>query len=80
MATPTSHSLPPHVKICRSSLSISDYPKDYQTVLNVIGNLSECTHIYAIPSARCPIIQFTHEPTGLLCDLSVNTRYIQIDR
>ena len=76
LTTPTSHSLPSHVKICGSSLSISSYPKDYQVVLNVIGNLSECTRILALPSARCPIIHFTHEPTGLHCDLSVNTRYI----
>ena len=76
MTTPTSHSLPSHVKVCGSSLNISNYPKDYQTVLNVIGNLSECTHILALPLARCPIIHFTHEPTGLHCDLSVNTRYI----
>ncbi|XP_050405949.1 speckle targeted PIP5K1A-regulated poly(A) polymerase [Patella vulgata] len=33
-----------------------------------------CNDIFCIPSTRCPVVRFVHEPSGLKCDLSVNNR------
>ncbi|XP_071103920.1 speckle targeted PIP5K1A-regulated poly(A) polymerase-like [Haliotis cracherodii] len=33
-----------------------------------------CNNIIVIPSARCPLIKFTHEPSGIKCDLSINNK------
>ena len=56
---PTTTSLiPSHVKI-GGSADMSGWSKEYLSAINVIGSLSECSNILALPSARCPIIRFT---------------------
>ncbi|XP_064594868.1 speckle targeted PIP5K1A-regulated poly(A) polymerase-like [Liolophura sinensis] len=33
-----------------------------------------CSDAHVIPSIRCPVVRFSHAPTGIKCDLSVNNR------
>lgn len=50
-------------------------PAEFQKVLSVISGIPDCVKVLGLPSARCPIIRFIHEPTGVHCDISVNNRY-----
>ncbi|XP_019853366.1 PREDICTED: speckle targeted PIP5K1A-regulated poly(A) polymerase-like [Amphimedon queenslandica] len=72
--TPSTTSLiPSHVKI-GGSADMSSWSKEYLSVINVIGCLSECSNILALPSARCPIVRFTVSSLNVSCDVSVNRR------
>ncbi|XP_067685867.1 speckle targeted PIP5K1A-regulated poly(A) polymerase-like [Haliotis asinina] len=40
----------------------------------LVDHAPGCNNIIVIPSARCPLIKFTHEPSGIKCDLSINNK------
>ena len=71
----TSSLIPSHVKI-GGSADMSSWSKEYLSAINVIGRLSECSKILALPSARCPIIRFTVSSLNVSCDISVDRRYV----
>lgn len=49
--------------------------KVYVFVVKVLRSLVPgCSHVIPIYSAKCPVIKFTHESSGLLCDLTINNR------
>ncbi|NXT08985.1 PAPD1 protein, partial [Prunella fulvescens] len=48
-----------------------------QRILSVIGDCLDnfgpgCVNVQKILNARCPLVKFTHQPTGFQCDLSVS--------
>ncbi|NWU63279.1 PAPD1 protein, partial [Pterocles burchelli] len=48
-----------------------------QKILSVIGDCLDnfgpgCTSVQKILNARCPLVKFSHQPTGFQCDLSVS--------
>nr|XP_009678073.1 PREDICTED: poly(A) RNA polymerase, mitochondrial [Struthio camelus australis] len=48
-----------------------------QKILSVIGDCLDhfgpgCVSVQKILNARCPLVKFSHQPTGFLCDLSVS--------
>ncbi|GCB80820.1 hypothetical protein scyTo_0023106, partial [Scyliorhinus torazame] len=50
-----------------------------QSTLSVIGECIDqfapgCTGIQKILNARCPLVRFSHQPSGLQCDLTANNR------
>jgi DNA polymerase sigma len=50
-------------------------PKVYMFVVKVMRSLVPgCAHIIPIHSAKCPVIKFTHQLSGLSCDLTINNR------
>ena len=49
---------------------------DYSLVVDVLRSFAPgCINIIPVLTAKCPLIKFTHQPSGLSCDLSVNNRY-----
>ena len=74
ISTPPKFDIPPHVKVCGSRNDLREASEEYESVLNVIAHLSECTNILSLPNARCPIIHFIYQPYNISCDLSVNRR------
>ena len=73
----TKFSIPAHVKIC-GARNLRNCSEEYKIALSIIGNIPDCTKIIAVSTARCPIIRFSHEETGLHCDVSINNRYIHM--
>ena len=69
-----SYSIPVTVKMVGGT-DLKGCSKEYKMALSIIGNMEDCYKIVGVATARCPIIQFMHHPSGLHCDLSVNTRY-----
>ncbi|XP_078378643.1 speckle targeted PIP5K1A-regulated poly(A) polymerase-like isoform X2 [Oculina patagonica] len=48
---------------------------DYSLVIDMLRSFAPgCTNIIPVLTAKCPLIKFTHQPSGLSCDLSVNNR------
>ena len=50
-----------------------------QKILSVIGDCLDnfgpgCVGVQKILNARCPLVKFSHQPTGFQCDLSVSNR------
>ncbi|XP_007426469.1 poly(A) RNA polymerase, mitochondrial isoform X2 [Python bivittatus] len=50
-----------------------------QRILNVIGEFLDnfgpgCEGVQKILNARCPLVRFSHQPSGLQCDLTLNNR------
>uniref|UniRef100_A0A8C6YBT7 Mitochondrial poly(A) polymerase n=1 Tax=Naja naja TaxID=35670 RepID=A0A8C6YBT7_NAJNA len=50
-----------------------------QRILNVLGEFLDnfgpgCEGVQKILNARCPLVRFSHQPSGLQCDLTVNNR------
>ncbi|NXS74965.1 PAPD1 protein, partial [Pandion haliaetus] len=50
-----------------------------QKILSVIGDCLDnfgpgCVSVHKILNARCPLVKFSHQPTGFQCDLSVSNR------
>ncbi|XP_051871545.1 poly(A) RNA polymerase, mitochondrial [Pristis pectinata] len=50
-----------------------------QSILSVIGECIDqfapgCTGMQKILNARCPLVRFSHQPSGLQCDLTANNR------
>ncbi|XP_078393941.1 poly(A) RNA polymerase, mitochondrial [Cetorhinus maximus] len=50
-----------------------------QSTLSVIGECIDqfapgCTGIQKILNARCPLVRFSHQPSGFQCDLTANNR------
>ncbi|NXD24143.1 PAPD1 protein, partial [Spelaeornis formosus] len=48
-----------------------------QRILSVIGDCLDnfgpgCVNVQKILNARCPLVKFSHQPTGFQCDLSVS--------
>ncbi|XP_068002131.1 poly(A) RNA polymerase, mitochondrial isoform X2 [Melanerpes formicivorus] len=48
-----------------------------QKILSVIGDCLDnfgpgCVNVQKILNARCPLVKFSHQPTGFQCDLSVS--------
>ncbi|NXW77806.1 PAPD1 protein, partial [Hirundo rustica] len=48
-----------------------------QRILSVIGDCLDnfgpgCANVQKILNARCPLVKFSHQPTGFQCDLSVS--------
>ena len=51
---------------------------DYSLVIDMLRSFAPgCTNIIPVLTAKCPLVKFTHQPTGLSCDLSVNNRYLR---
>ena len=49
---------------------------DYSLVIDMLRSFAPgCTNIIPVLTAKCPLVKFTHQPSGLSCDLSVNNRY-----
>ena len=49
---------------------------DYSLVIDVLRSFAPgCINIIPVLTAKCPLVKFTHQPSGLSCDLSVNNRY-----
>lgn len=51
-----------------------------QSILSVIGECliqfgPGCEGVQKILNARCPLVRFNHQPSGLQCDLTANNRY-----
>ena len=50
---------------------------DYSLVIDMLRSFAPgCTSIIPVLTAKCPLIKFMHQPSGLSCDLSVNNRYL----
>ena len=48
---------------------------DYSEVIDVLRSFAPgCVNIIPVLTAKCPLIKFKHQPSGLSCDLSVNNR------
>ncbi|XP_073190465.1 poly(A) RNA polymerase, mitochondrial isoform X3 [Lepidochelys kempii] len=50
-----------------------------QRILSVIGDCIDnfgpgCVGVQKILNARCPLVRFSHQPTGFQCDLTTNNR------
>lgn len=50
-----------------------------QRILNVLGEFLDsfgpgCEGVQKILNARCPLVRFSHQPSGLQCDLTLNNR------
>ncbi|MEE6467053.1 hypothetical protein FKM82_007132 [Ascaphus truei] len=50
-----------------------------QSILSVIGECIDnfgpgCTGMQKILNARCPVLRFSHQPSGIKCDLTANNR------
>ncbi|XP_078136423.1 poly(A) RNA polymerase, mitochondrial [Sander vitreus] len=50
-----------------------------QSILSVIGECVDqfgpgCVGVQKILNARCPLVRFTHQPSGFQCDLTANNR------
>ncbi|XP_034078055.1 poly(A) RNA polymerase, mitochondrial isoform X2 [Gymnodraco acuticeps] len=50
-----------------------------QNILSVIGECVDqfgpgCVGVQKILNARCPLVRFTHQPSGFQCDLTANNR------
>lgn len=73
----------------KDSISLSDRPagespgvgegahQDYSFIIDVLRRLVPgCTHVIPVLSAKCPLVRFTHQPSGLACDLTINNRYV----
>ncbi|TNN56824.1 Poly(A) RNA polymerase, mitochondrial [Liparis tanakae] len=50
-----------------------------QSILSVIGDCVDqfgpgCVGVQKILNARCPLVRFTHQPSGFQCDLTANNR------
>ncbi|XP_068438018.1 poly(A) RNA polymerase, mitochondrial isoform X2 [Clinocottus analis] len=50
-----------------------------QTILTVIGDCVDqfgpgCVGVQKILKARCPLVRFSHQPSGFQCDLTANNR------
>uniref|UniRef100_A0A672ZZP8 Mitochondrial poly(A) polymerase n=2 Tax=Sphaeramia orbicularis TaxID=375764 RepID=A0A672ZZP8_9TELE len=50
-----------------------------QSILSVIGECVDqfgpgCVGVQKILNARCPLVRFSHQPSGFQCDLTVNNR------
>ncbi|XP_078285737.1 poly(A) RNA polymerase, mitochondrial isoform X2 [Rhinoraja longicauda] len=50
-----------------------------QSILSVIGECIDqfapgCTGMQKILNARCPLVRFSHQPSGFQCDLTANNR------
>ena len=73
----TKFSIPAHVKIC-GARNLRNCSEEYKIALSIVGNIPDCTKIIAVSTARCPIIRFSHEETGLHCDVSINNRYVHM--
>ena len=51
---------------------------DYSLVIDMLRSFTPgCTNIIPVLTAKCPLVKFTHQPSGLSCDLSVNNRYLR---
>lgn len=49
---------------------------DYSEVIDVLRSFAPgCVNVIPVLTAKCPLIKFKHQPSGLSCDLSVNNRY-----
>lgn len=49
--------------------------QDYSLVTDVLRSFAPgCVRVIPVLSAKCPLIKFTHQPSGLACDLSINNR------
>lgn len=53
-------------------------PVGFQTVYTLVHRIPECVKVLGLPTARCPIIRFHHQPTGIHCDLSINNRCCRV--
>ncbi|CAG5895546.1 unnamed protein product [Menidia menidia] len=50
-----------------------------QSILSVIGECLDqfgpgCVGVHKILNARCPLVRFSHQPSGFQCDLTANNR------
>ena len=62
--------------VCLLTSQLDDTGVDYSLVVDVLRRFAPgCTNIIPVLTAKCPLIKFTHQPSGLSCDLSVNNRY-----
>ena len=53
----------------------------YSLIIDVLRSfVPGCIHVIPVLTAKCPLIKFTHQPSGLSCDLSVNNRYLSVAR
>ena len=62
--------------VCLLTGDDCDTDVDYSEVINVLRSFAPgCVNIIPVLGAKCPLIKFKHQPSGLSCDLSVNNRY-----
>lgn len=65
--------------VCLLTGDDRDTDVDYSEVINVLRSFAPgCVNIIPVLGAKCPLIKFKHQPSGLLCDLSVNNRYTSV--
>ena len=58
-----------------ASSQCDDAGVDYSLVIDVLRSFAPgCVNIVPVLTAKCPLIKFKHQPSGLPCDLSVNNR------
>ena len=51
--------------------------QEYSFIIDVLRRLTPgCVRVIPVLSAKCPLIRFTHQPSGLACDLTINNRYV----
>ena len=62
--------------LCLLTSEVDDAVVDYSLVVDALRSFAPgCTNVIPVLTAKCPLIKFTHLPSGLSCDLSVNNRY-----
>lgn len=62
---------------CVAPPQCDDTGVDYSLVIDMLRSFAPgCTNIIPVLTAKCPLIKFTHQPSGLSCDLSVKNRYL----
>lgn len=65
--------------VCLLTGDDCDTDVDYSEVINVLRSFAPgCVNIIPVLGAKCPLIKFKHQPSGMLCDLSVNNRYTSV--
>ena len=63
----------------QEATSVKSENSVFLEVVSVLRSFAPgCTNIVPVLTAKCPVIRFKHQPSGLLCDLSINNRYFQL--
>lgn len=63
--------------VCLLTSECNNDDVDYSLVIDMLRSFAPgCVNIIPVLTAKCPLIKFKHQPSGLSCDLSVNNRYI----
>jgi hypothetical protein len=63
-----------YLDICLEEQSAELAPVIKKIARQLDSNRREYADVCPIRSARCPVVKFTHKPTGIHCDITVNNR------